>query len=389
MGSPLRFLLLAPALSLASCPVVPDGTDLFVNAIGAAPGGSFLSVWGGRFASTPRLFVAGGFVGVDRAMLGAMPAGRLVEYTGPGTFRTRCTTDQPLWWVTGVEASDNSYVLFAAGEGGRVLRYDGTTCTTLDTSALGTGANAPTFWGLYARSATDVWLVGGSALPTGPRGVLVHYDGASFTQDSTVPAAARDVNLYKIDRASDGNLLVVGESATVLALAPGSSTWTSLSTAGVARADDNRLFTVSCGTSGRCQAVGGAGSALWLQLYPSDTNGAVSNAPVAIDDLPGLNGVYVQDYSNTFVVGVNGLTLHYNGRTRYVPPTPRTTATLHSVGGSSGIVLAVGGELGLNSPAQRGVLLVRGDASRTFTLDGTSYTATGNLFSSLGGAGQH
>ena len=59
-----------------------------------------------------------------------------------------------------------------------VVRYraGATGCETLTVDAVYT-QGAPTFWGISAAAADDVWFVGGSALPDGPRGVVVHYDG--------------------------------------------------------------------------------------------------------------------------------------------------------------------------------------------------------------------
>lgn len=52
------------------------------------------------------------------------------------------------------------------------------------------------------------------------------------------------------------------------------------------------------------------------------------------------------------------------------------------------MVLAVGGELDVRAPTQRGVILVRGDDSASFTFDGQTYQAVGELRRSLGGTGQ-
>lgn len=75
-------------------PEPTGGPDLFRVAVNGVSGGSLLSVWGDGVNG--RAFLAGGFVGVDVAQLGATPAGRLVEYTR-GRFTTRCTAD----WCSG------------------------------------------------------------------------------------------------------------------------------------------------------------------------------------------------------------------------------------------------------------------------------------------------
>ncbi len=356
-------------------PPDPGGPDLYRVAVSGAPGGALLGVWGDPVGQ--RAFVAGGYVGVDPAMVSDGAVGRLVEYTGPGTFVTRCTTDHVLWWVHGV-TDGGAVTVYASGEGGRVIRYRDGRCETLDLG-LALPGGAPTLWGIDALAPNDVWFVGGSAEPTGPHGVVLRYDGTTFRQVTDLPPEAAGQNLYKLAR-WDAGLVVVGAGATVLQ---------TNSTGGLDRVavpvsptGDNRLFTVSCQGS-QCWAVGGSGAGIVLS---GDTTGWRS--PGLFDGLPGLNGVWMQDASNVFIVGVGGFTMHTNGSVTYQPPQAPTTATLHGVGGFGTTVLAVGGELDVRAPTQRAVILVRGDASARFTLDGRAYTATGSLRTSLGGTGQ-
>lgn len=371
------------AMSLACPGPAPEetSTDLFRVAVNGAPGGSLLAVWGdpnGR-----RALLVGGFVGVAPERLGSNPAGRLVEYRD-GAFVTRCTTDQVLWWIDG-RTDAGSTTVYAVGEGGRVLRYDGTTCTTVDTGL--TFAEGPvTWWGVHVRAANDVWAVGGSAQPTGPRGVVAHFDGTSWRRLTDVPGRARDENLYKITRINDDEMLIVGAGAVALRASAAGLREVPVT----ARGSDNRLFTASCREDGTCFAVGGAGSGLMLVGHPLSDAGMVSS-PLG-DELSGLNGVWVQDSGNTYVVGVSGTNLHTNNLTRFMGRAA-TPATLHGVGGWSTplgtVVMAVGGELGEPTTSQRAVVLVRESSSRaTYTFDGRAFTAEGELRRSLGGSGQ-
>ncbi|MEI8256887.1 MAG: hypothetical protein WCJ30_14535 [Deltaproteobacteria bacterium] len=363
-------------LSLAGCPAPPDGPDLFRTATSGAPG-ALLSVWGDP-AGTAHAFLAGGYVQVDPAAIVDGTVGRLVEYT-PGTFVTRCRTDHVLWWVSG--APDGSAV-FAAGEGGRVVRYRRGTCETL-TFDVTYPEGAPTFFGAYAAAPDDVWFVGGSALPNGPRGVLVHWDGAAFHQETGLPVAAQHANLFKIDRDQSGRFVVVGTQGVAIARDPSTGAWASL--ASDVRTSDNTFFTVSCRAD--CYTVGGIGLGLVARISSGVTM-LTSVGTIPVDELPGLNGVFMQDPSNAFIVGTRGYTMHTTGAVSYSPPTAPTTATLHGVGGNARVVLAAGGELGVTDASQRGVILVRGDDSATFTFDGVAFVASGSLRTSLGGAGQ-
>ena len=216
----LAALAVIGAMSLA-CPGPPPeetSTDLFRVAVNGAPGGSLLAVWGdpnGR-----RALLVGGFVGVAPERLGANPAGRLVEYRN-GAFITRCTTDQVLWWIDG-RTDEGVTTVYAVGEGGRVLRYDGGTCVNVDTGL--TFAEGPvTWWGVLVRGARDVWAVGGSAQPTGPRGVVAHYDGTAWRRVADVPgrATAHGHDVAAHDLRSRWDLRAPATAPVTLDLGPG------------------------------------------------------------------------------------------------------------------------------------------------------------------------
>jgi hypothetical protein len=391
LRQPLRALLAtaltaALAASLAACPdTPPEGDDLFRLAIHGAPGGSLLAAWGPR--SFPgSIWISGGFVGLDPARLAGTghSAGRLVEYTS-GSFTTRCRTDAVLWWTHGLERDGTTAEVWAVGEAGTVLRRREGRCETLPLG-LDFPEGPVTFWGVWVASPTDVWLVGGSAQPSGPKGVLVHYDGTRFARVDAVPAGGRGENLYKITRAGD-RYLVVGSGGVVLRMSADGASIEPV-TAPIASAD-NRLFTVSCASS-TCFAVGGIATGVVLWGSP---DGAF--APFeSLVGLGGINGVHVFDERNVFVVGANGLTAHIATGDTPPPRAPSlvapalTPATLHGVGGSPQVTVAVGGELDERTPQQRGVVLVRGDASERFTFDGRSFSPTGTLRRSLGGSGQ-
>jgi photosystem II stability/assembly factor-like uncharacterized protein len=239
---------------------------------------------------------------------------------------------------------------------------------------------------VLVRGARDVWAVGGSAQPTGPRGVVAHFDGASWRRITDVPGRARDENLYKVARINDDEALIVGAGGVALRASAAGLREVPVTV----RASDNRLFTASCREDGTCFAVGGAASGLMLLGQPLGDAGLYA-APLG-EELSGLNGVWVQDRDNVFAVGVNGTNLHTTGFSRFVGR-EATPATLHGVGGWSTpqgtVVLAVGGELGEPTAAQRGVVLVRESTSRaTYTFDGRVFTAAGELRRSLGGSGQ-
>lgn len=382
----VAFALTTAAFALA-CGPDPDPSanapDLFRLAVNGLPGGSLLSVYGSDRART--MYLVGGYVGVDPARLGAEPAGRMLSYDGRGSFRTACTADAVLWWTAPVDGAP-----WAAGERGRVVRHrEGGACEVVDTG-LTFVEGEPTYWG-FTQLGSVTWFVGGSASPTGPKGVLVRYDGARFTRVE-VPAAARDVNLYKIAVRAANELVVVGERGVTFRLATDGSA--RVEEAPITGSDD-RLFTVSC-FGGGCWAVGGQNTGVVLYGAVetlSDTTRAFRWESRPFTENQGWNGVWASDASNVFLVGVNGQTMHTNGL-RSFTARALTPATLHGVGGwsapdgSSTVVVAVGGELDTANTTQRAVILVRGDDSATFTVDGRPFTPTGELRRSLGGSGQ-
>ncbi len=373
----------AASASLDACGPVPSpdtAPDIFRVAVNGLPGGALLSVYGD--AAAGRAYLAGGYVGVDASRLGAEPAGRMLVYTGRGAFHTACTTGSVLWWTAPVDGAP-----MAAGEGGRIVRLrEGGACDVVPTG-LSFAEGDPTYWGFVQwRGAT--WFVGGSARPDGPKGVLVRWDGRTFSR-LDVPAAARALNLYKIDVHAGSELVVVGEGGMSFTVTDAATTVlpTNLGTT------DSRLFTVSCGASD-CWAVGGVNNGIVLRGYaPGGDAGLVWN-PALVPSAGGWNGVWVADPNNVFIVGGAGQTMHTNGSVSFLPRS-LTPATLHGVGGwapggsgASAVVLAVGGELGTADPSQRAVILVRNDDSAAFTVDGRSFMPAGQLRRTLGGFGQ-
>ncbi|MBK6529807.1 MAG: hypothetical protein IPF99_09440 [Deltaproteobacteria bacterium] len=344
----------------ADCGSTPVEPSLFRVAVGGAPGGAFLGVWVSPTEASA--YLCGGYVGVDPTRVPSGGAGRLVGYR-EGRFTTLCRTPNVLWWVFSVEGA-----AFAVGEGGAVLRYTAARgCEPLEVGG-DWPEGPPTFWGVWGRGANDLYLVGGSAAPTGPRGVLLHYDGARFER-LAVPAAAAEVNLYKVAHGL-GRTIVVGASGAVFSRTDGATGWEI--DAVPSRDRDDNLFTVACAPDGAvCASVGGAETGRALLR----TGAGWSALPLS-DGLPGLNGVWVENERSLFMVGRNGVTLRYSGPGAITGTRLLTGDTFHAVAGSDHLVLAVGGEIGNTDPAQRGTILVRGASEERFFLDGRAYAST-------------
>ncbi|MDP3278988.1 MAG: hypothetical protein Q8Q09_27595 [Deltaproteobacteria bacterium] len=375
LSSPRRFArglrsaaLACAALSLSCAP----GTDFFISVQGI-PGGAFLGAWVSPDGS--QAFLAGGLVGVDPATSpDPMAMGRLVRYR-QGRFETLCRTPSVLWWVFGVDG-----VVFASGEDGMVLRYDEARgCVRLPLGGSWP-RGLPTLWGVWGPSANDLTFVGGSALPDGPRGVLLRYDGAAFTQ-AVLPSAMQDVNLYKLAPSASG-LFVVGARGTIARrpLAGGEFAIEPVPRLG----GDDLLFTVACPQTGSedCIAVGGVGIGRVLRRGAA---GAWTLDPIS-EENAGLNGVWIGTDRRAFIVGNQGTTLFTDStgaQPTLRPPMPAVRDPLHAVAGGGGLVIAVGGELFDSRPSQRGTILLRGPQRGGFVFDGMPVASTGALREAL------
>jgi hypothetical protein len=328
-------------------------------------GGALLSAWVAPDGS--RAYLVGGLVGVDPATAPDRSSiGRLVRYEN-GRFETVCRSPSVLWWVFSVDG-----VVFAAGEQGTVLRYEeGRGCQSLPLGLDWMGG-VPTLWGVWGRSSRELYFVGGSAAPDGPKGVLLEYDGSTFRR-ANIPTRAQQENLFKINPAGD-DLLVVGARGLILRRSRATAVWQE-ETAPALGGDDT-LFTVSCAPSGeRCTAVGGVGVG---RVLHRDGAGRWTRDPIS-DEVSGLNGVFRPRVDRAFIVGNNGTTLVLSGSTVYRPPTSVTRHPLHAVHGASdaALVIAVGGEMLDPRPSQRATILLRGVDRREFSFDGVTLRATG------------
>lgn len=103
----------------------------------------------------------------------------LLRYDGTGWTETSAGISDDLNAIDGVAEDE----IWAVGELGSVVRYDGSTWTPV--------ANPPTtgaLLGVYVRTSTDVWVVG-------EEGSAARYDGSSWT-NATVPAGGNLRGVY-------------------------------------------------------------------------------------------------------------------------------------------------------------------------------------------------
>ena len=218
-----------------------------------------LSVW----SDGAQYWITGGSGGGDGIVLHGRETMRfMVVPSGPA-----------LWWLWGTGTHR-----WAVGEGGRILRYDGQrwrgeASDLPDTAVL---------WGIWGSGPNDLWAVGGSQRPGGPKGVVLRSTGDGVwrrIEDATLPT---ETNLFKVWGSSADDVHFVGEGGVALH-------WNGTRFRRVETGGSALLFTVHGQPGGSILAVGGVINGVALRW-----NGErwVDDAPPA--GLPPFNGVFVR-----------------------------------------------------------------------------------------------
>ncbi len=281
-------------------------------------------------------------VGADR---GKGPL--VLRYDGQRWTRKDTGTRGHLWWVHALDERN----VFLAGEAATVLRWDGTRFERMTTP----GRAAHMVFGVWARTAEDVWAVGSRA---GRAGFIWHFDGQAWREIELPPdlPGVNDTNdgpgLFKVWGDAEGTVWVVGDRGMVLAGRDGRFERVPMEGAA------STLFTVH-GRGADVVAVGGQGTAALLER---NAEGAfVDRSPEAA---PLLQGVFIDATGRGFATGAGGLV--YERRSDGWVETETGlwlgADSLHAVWvDPSGAVWTVGGNV--LSSLDRGVIWRRGDST--------------------------
>jgi hypothetical protein len=238
-------------------------------------------------------------------------------------------------WVHGSGPSD----VFAAGNDGQILHYDGSTWT-----AQATPVTAPV-WGLWVEAPDDAWAVGGNVFPGEPPFVL-RYDGATWTKQD-IPAFDRPgVNaLFKVWGSGPDDIYAVGQNGAGLH-------WdgTEFTELGFGISQD--LIGIWGTGPDDIMIVGGRGTA---EMTHFDGDTWTKAAPSA---LPGLNGVWMRRPDVAYAVGVEGTMVRIDPSDfSVVEETVPTSLDLHGVfGDAQGQLIALGANFVL---PERGTAIIR------------------------------
>ncbi|MBF0118547.1 MAG: hypothetical protein HQK79_06900 [Desulfobacterales bacterium] len=261
-------------------------------------GNNIKSIWG---ASSTKVFAAG-------------EGGVILSYNGTSWAAMTSGTTENLYGIWGVAANS----IFAVGDNGTILYYNGTSWSAMTS---GTTNNLYGIWGTYAK---DVFAVGAG-------GVILHYNGTSW---STMTSGVTS-DLYSVWGGTAKDVFVVGGGGKILyyngsvwkAMASGTATnlrrvWGTLKSSVYAVGDSGKIifyngFTWSNISSGITTNIYGIWGSSTRDIFITTTGGSILHYDgISWDAM--VSGVTTDMYNvwgllgnNVFAVGDTGTILHY------------------------------------------------------------------------------
>ncbi|MCU0674141.1 MAG: hypothetical protein MUE69_15255 [Myxococcota bacterium] len=276
-------------------------------------------------------------VGSDR---GAGPI--VLRYDGTAWTRLPTGTRGDLWWVHAIPGGP----VYLAGANATILRYDGTSFTRMRTPGVATH----TIYGVWARSASEVYAVGSLA---GSRdGFLWRFDGTEWSNvdlPASTPKNARGnvPGFFKVWGDAE-HLWIAGGDGLLLERAI-DGTFTTIETG-----TDQTLFTVHA-EDGNVAAVGGASNGV---LVGGQGDVVTDQTPEAC---PLLQGVCLTSRGG-FATGFEGTVYERRGArwVELVHDLPVDVESLHAAWvDPTGTLFAVGGNV-LTPNLTNGAILTYG-----------------------------
>lgn len=290
--------------------------------------GAFLSAWG---PSQDDVWAVGGQLAT-------------VTDDGRGTIYRRmggewAASDVPdgtplLNWVHGVDDE-----VWAVGNAGVALRYDGSTWQSIDT-----GAEVP-LWGVFVFGPSDVWAVGGDAFDRDTDGVVFHYDGSAWSEAPVPELDRASAAMFKVFGVSPDDVHAVGAAGVLLHYDGASWTQEASGTA-------NDMISLWGNEADDIIAVGGRAVGTIARWDGEQWT------TEQVGELPGLNGVWMDPEGRATVVGINGAAaVIREGFAQVDEDSTISFETLHAVFGlDDGTRISVGGTLN-SSPPYTGLIL--------------------------------
>lgn len=186
---------------------------------------------------------------------------------------------------------------------------------------------------VWGTSSTDVWAVGGDALDgTGP--TVIHFDGESW---SRVPTGDAQGNLWWVFGFEDGPIYMGGEGGVIYRYEAGQ--YTKMDTPGT-----DTVFGIWGATPSDVWAVGGASTSTGGFAWRLDGDSWIAEPTLPADVAADASvwKVYGTSTSDAWLVGSNGVALHWDG-TALTSGQTGVGSSLFTVHASEGLYTAVGG----------------------------------------------
>jgi len=301
----------------SGCPDDPAPAAGWTEAFDATSVGWLMNVWG---PAPDDLYAVGGDP--------SRPDGGVVmHYDGHAWSRVDLGLAVPLMnWCYGFGPGDVTVV----GADGTVVHWDGTRWERRPTPTT------QRLWGVWGAGPNDMWTVGGNALADGDA-TLLHWDGTDWSV--VTPPAVTRANVFayfKVWGTSAGNVYAVGQRGIVIHY--DGASWTEVDT-GLTSSQD--LISLWGTGPDHLVIVGGRGNGVVVAL-----DGTTWRTR-SLSPLPGLNGIWMRNPGVAHVVGIEGTIATLDFATLdYTDVDTGTRTAYHAIfGDSSGRVTAVGGNL--------------------------------------------
>ena len=317
----VRAFLVAFVLAVAGCSQSPHWSDARTD-LDRVP----LSVWS---AGDGQLFSVGGPLGSTGDTL-------FLRHDGAGWHEVAAGTGVTLWWVFGFSSSD----VWSVGEAGTVVHWDGSVLSTEVAPTDGT------LFGIWGTSDDDLWAVGGRP---DIDGALLHRVAGVWQQVSGLPGSG---SYFKVWGAAADDVYVCGQGGVILHW--DGASWTSQPTGLDATVS---LFTVAGRVGDDVYAVGGLGNAVALHLDAARGDWVAVDDP-SLTEAPALAGVAVSPSGTVAMVGAGGTKLRGTPGSLHDESGQATPADFHSVAFDGAQLWAVGGNWLAPAPTARHGVIV-------------------------------
>ncbi|HVM96806.1 MAG TPA: hypothetical protein VMT89_10470, partial [Candidatus Acidoferrales bacterium] len=211
----------------------------------------------------------------------------VLHYDGTTWQRLNTGKTGDLWWIS-VTPIDGAY--YMAGADRRALRYDPATNRFAD---LVPPSGSEVLFGIWGASASDIWAVGGNPTDESGGGLLLHFDGISWSTTDLSSLLPNGIpTLYKVWGRGAGDVYAVGRNGMILhydgmawSIIPSNTT--------------QPLFTVH-GNDSLVAVSGGFAGGVILE---SQGDPFIDRAPVGS---PQMNGVFVPPDGQAVAAGIVG-----------------------------------------------------------------------------------